>query len=187
VYSFYEAGLGQIGSWAYGNGSEGLPVGGRFISVLDGSTVFQLESYDRSNVLFMDQFTLAGTLTLTTPAVYKELAILANSSAGGGTGLVTIHFTDGSSAGPFSYAAPDWFYNTGFAPLTHFGRVYGGNYGAFFTEDSPDNNPSLYQSTIALPSPYNARQIASLSFARPTGSNVKADTMTGIFAVSGKN
>lgn len=183
--TFYEAGLRRIGGSS--SGDEGLPVGGLFVSILDNTTVFQLEPYDTNNALFLDQSTTEGTLTLKTPVAYRELAILATSSNGGGTGSVTIHFTDGSSAGPFDYNAPDWYFHSGSA-ITHFGRILAvsDELSYFITDDPKDNNPNLYQSNIVLPSPYNTRKMQSLSFARPAGTNIWNNTTTGIFAVSGK-
>src|SRR5215471_7710248 len=59
-YGFYQAGL--PGS------TRGLPAGGSFTSLVDGTTVFQFQPYTANNVLQLSESTSSfGTLTLTTP------------------------------------------------------------------------------------------------------------------------
>jgi hypothetical protein len=182
--AFYEAGLGEIGTWALGSGSEGLPANRTFTSLLDGVTVFQLEVYTGSNVLHLDANSMSGTLTLITPAAYSSLSVLSASANGGGAGSLIIQFADDSSSSPISFNAADWLGSGPGAALTHFGEIDLGNFGSFFTVDPAGNTPSLYQSTTNLAAArLSSKPILSFTFTMPTGGGSPTDT--GIFAVSG--
>jgi PKD repeat protein len=183
--AFFEAGLNTI-NWNGGNQTvEGLPVGGAFISILDHASLFQLPPYTSSNVLFLSYASPSGTLTLSNAAAYRSLSVLATSANGGGTGTFVIHFADGTSSAPVNYSAPDWFNNSGTA-LTHFGRIYGGNYGVFHTQNPADNNPNLYQTKVNLAARgLDAKPIRSLTFNITSGAGTSSSTDTGIFALSG--
>src|SRR4051794_15336324 len=75
-YGFYQAGL--IG------GSRGLPAGGGFTSLVDGTTVFQFQPYTANNVLQLSASTSsAGTLTFGTPGSYSSISILAAAANSG--------------------------------------------------------------------------------------------------------
>src|SRR4051794_33579734 len=80
--------------------TRGLPLSGAFASASDG-TLFQLQSYASSNALILSSDTglTSGTLFLTTPRAYDSIAIIANSGNGDATGMgvLTLHFSDGSS------------------------------------------------------------------------------------------
>src|SRR5208283_2302730 len=96
----------------------GLPTSGNFTSALDSTTVFQFQAYTASNALVFSSDTgvSSGVLTLTAPAVYKRIAVIANSASAGSdnTGTLTLTFSDGSEF-VTNYNAPDWFNNSGFA------------------------------------------------------------------------
>jgi hypothetical protein len=180
-YAFYEAGLSVVSDGS----PEGLPQGGAFTSVLDGLTTFQLGPYTGNNVVFMSPTAPLGVLTLLTPQRYSSLSVLASSANGGGSGTFVIHFADGSLSSAIGFNAQDWFNNSG-AALTHFGRIYLGNLGAFHTDDPSGNFPNLYQTTINLNAlGLNTNPVTSLTFTRPSGVDVSANTDTAIFALSG--
>ena len=179
--TFYEAGLGDTGSWSYGDGAGGLPQSGLFTSALDGATAFQFASYTANNVLYLTPGSPSGTLTLAAPAAFKSLSVLAASANGGGTGSFVIHFANGTSSRALSFNAADWWSYSAGSALTGFGMIFTGNYGVFYMQDAPDL-PNLYQTSVRLDTPgLNGKPIASLTFTMPSGSG----TSTGVFAVSG--
>jgi hypothetical protein len=185
AYALFEAGL-PADNYSGGNPTvEGLPASGSITSILDGVTVFQLQPYTASNVLFLTPSAPTGTLTLTTPAAYASLSVLATSANGGGGGTFVLQFTDGTSSGPMTFSAPDWFNNLD-AACTHFGRIDCGNLGVFDTDNPSANNPNLYQTTVNLAAKgLQTRKISSLTFTMLTGGDATASTCTGVFAVSG--
>ncbi len=170
--ALYEAGLPGK--------SAGLPASGSFVSALDGSTVFQLQSFTASNALVLSSETglTSGTLTLSAPATYNSISVIAHSAnaQSTNTGMLTIHFNDGSSF-QTNYNAFDWFGNAGFA-LQGFGRVNVTN-GAV---TGPPNDPRFYQTSYNLASLLGAtnKPVSSLTFGKAAGANA-----TAIYAVSG--
>ena len=170
--AFYQSGLPGK--------SFGLPLSGSFVSALDNTTVFQFQPFTANNALVLSSDTgvSTGTLTLTTPAIYLRIAVIANSANATGTsmGSLTLHFADGSTF-TTSYAAPDWFGNTGFA-LQGFERI---GLSSGTTQGNP-GNPRFYQTTVdlaALFGPTN-KTLVSLTFGQAPGVG-----STGIYAVSG--
>lgn len=173
-YSFYQAGLN--------GGTRGLPPDGVFTSLLDKQTVFQFGAYGSANTLVLgNTFPSSATLTLTPPKACKSLAILACSANGGGTGTCVINFSDGTHSPAFSFNAQDWFGTTANVAIQGFGRLkLGGSFGA---EDNGASNPNLYQTTIDLAALGLDKEIASITFTKPSGAG--ATQTVGIFAVSG--
>jgi hypothetical protein len=167
--AFYQHGLSGTAS--------GLPASGAFSSVLDGA-VFQLQPYTGNNAVLMSSDTgvAQGTLTLTTPAAYNNVSILANSSGGGGSAVVTLNFADGSSL-VTNYSAPDWFSGNGFA-LQGFDRINLAN-GAI--QGSP-TDPRFYQTTIDLVSVFGA---TNKTLSSVTVHQVPGAAVTAVYAVSG--
>ncbi len=167
--SFYQSGLpGQ---------SYGLPVSGLFTNTSDGS-VFQFQPYTASNCLDLFNNT-NGTLTLTAPAIYSRIAVIANSGSGNSTGdaTLTLHFTDGSSFAT-NYFAPDWFNNTANVALQGVDRI---SLNSGSANGGSGGNPRFYQTTLALFTlGASNKPLASLTFGMPASTR-----STGIYAVSG--
>lgn len=193
AWGFYAAGLAAI-NYTGGNATlEGLPASGNFVSLLDGTTDFQLGPYGTAtNVLLLSPhqgFANPGTLTLANPRAYTALAILASSGNGysgsGGQGTFVLHFTNGSASSPIAFNAQDWYSPASDTALTHFGRIYTGNYGSFYTDNPSVSNPNLYQTTVNLASlGLSTQAISSIVFTMPADTGNQEED-TGIFAICG--
>jgi hypothetical protein len=180
---FYENGLVATNLQG-GMAAEGLPPGGLLTSAVDHATTFQLGPYTSGNVLYLTPGASSAALTLSAPAAYKSLSVLAASADGGGNGSLVIHFADGSSNSPISFNAGDYFVFSG-APagtaISRFGVEVTGDGSEFLVSESSSSYPALYQTSIDLQSlGLHTRAITSVSFTMPGG-----PAATGIFALSG--
>src|SRR5207237_1689864 len=126
----------------------GLPPSGAFVSMGGDSTIFQFQPYTASNALVLSPGTglTNGTLTLLTPAIYAQIAVIAHS--GNGTnpaGSLTLTFNDNSKL-VTTYAAPDWFNNVTNVAWFGSGRIMlsnGNDTGGLV-------NPRWFQTTVNL-------------------------------------
>jgi hypothetical protein len=158
-YSYYESAL--PGSF------KGLPLGGTFTSVLDG-TPGQFQPYTGPNALFMSATGTSGTLTLLPAAQrpYNRLTIFAVSANGGGTGTLTLNFAGGGTSSAINYNAQDWFFVTTNNALNNLGRVT--RTGAI--DDGSAGNPRVYQTNIDLTPAglnLNGQTLVSITFNKP--------------------
>jgi regulation of enolase protein 1 (concanavalin A-like superfamily) len=147
---------------------------------VDSVSVFTFQPYTGNNALVLSSDTgvSAGTLTLTTPGLYKRIAVIANSASAQSTsaGTLTINFSDGSTF-VTNYNAPDWFNNNG-AALSGTERISLSN----GSTSGATGNPRFYQTAYDLTAlgPAN-KTILSLTFGKASGAN-----STGIYSVSGE-
>ncbi|MCL5945983.1 MAG: PEP-CTERM sorting domain-containing protein [Planctomycetes bacterium] len=209
----YEKGLLQDTSpakpYAQGLPTSGQFTGGAFSSEFNVS--FQFQNYTNTdNVLNLsgtpNEITgtpngNTGTLTLTTPASYDGLAILAMGARGGGPGAVTLNFSNGTSV-TTDYAAQDWFSGTT-NTYTPDGNPYGyaiSNFGRISTVNSSGGQGAHMDETIlnladlsngTTVGNYSGLQLTSLTFQQAPGSNPVPNSTnpnggsSNIFAVSG--
>ena len=173
----------------------GLPVSGSFVSKADSTTTFQFQPYNADNVLFLSDNIPSssprptGTLALTHPSPFNELALLAStgSATAFSTGAVTLNLTDPSGnsvAVTTDYAAPDWFSSgmtvtpdgnaTGIA-ISGFNRISNVQNGSFDTAYL-NNQPAFYQTTLDL-----ANLTGNLNGTVQSGLNLTGDTLNSLF------
>jgi PA14 domain/Chitobiase/beta-hexosaminidase C-terminal domain len=169
--AFYQTGLPPY-AW-------GLPPSGMFVSMVGDSTIFQLQPYTANNALVLSPDTglTTGTLTLTTPATYAQIAVIADSGNGtNAPAAITFNFMDGSTYST-SYNAPDWFGKTNNVAWFGFARI-NLTTGA---DEGGTQNPRFYQTTINLAGALGAtnKPLASITFGKA------AALSTAIYAVSG--
>lgn len=202
IAAWYENGIMNSSGMTLNNG---LPSGQNFTSQINNTvtgtpSIFHLQPANGNNVLRLSTnvgFPPSGTLSLVNPAAYSSLAVLASSGAafGMGSGTLTLHFTDGTNSGPFSYDASDWnvfFGNPAHVALGPLGRNNAVNANFSLTEGSnflldPGDTQSyvLYKTDINLAAlGLNAKTLASITFTSASNSPDQF-AITGVFAVSG--
>jgi hypothetical protein len=140
--------------------------------------LFQMPAdYAANNALMIDQTIREGRLTLTSPAVFSGLSLLASAANGSVVLNYTINFAGGTTE-TGTVTAPDWFGGTPVA-ITARGRVAPLSF-SFSAVDT--DNPRLYAVDIPIVNTTAAIQSIDFSF-NSGGENGRA----GIFAVSGSN
>jgi hypothetical protein len=97
----YSAAYGQL----YSPAGTGLPNNG-LISA--GTRTYQLQPYAQNNVLYIMALQM-DSLTLSTPAPYPGLSLLAFATEGTGAMDVKLRFTDGSTQVISGVSLPDWY------------------------------------------------------------------------------
>jgi hypothetical protein len=172
-YGSYQAGLS--------GGTRGLPATGFFTSLLDGTTVFHIQPYAANNMLQLSASTSStGTLTLSTPAAYSSISVLAAAAnSGASQGNLVIHFADSTISPTLQFNNSDWFFQPNPA-IQGYGRL---NLGSTTPEDNGNSYPELYQTTLNLAALGLAgKSIISIDF---IDLSTDPRESTGVFALSG--
>jgi hypothetical protein len=168
--------------------TDGLPSSRVFVN--DGSngttntgTTFMFQPYTGNNVLRLLSGATSGTLTLVNPGSFTNLAILASSGSGGGTGNAVLHFSNGTTQN-ITYSAVDWNQNSnppGPAAIGNLGRNENvGAAGTSFTYGKPVPF-AMYETDINLLGlGLSNLTLTSVDFNGLAGSAA----VTGIFALS---
>jgi hypothetical protein len=148
--------------------NDGLPAGLSFLSATGSLATYQLQPANATNVLQLSAGR-TGTLTLTTPAAYSTLYVLASSGDGTPTsvGSGSINFADGSTQA-FSYNSFDWCNGQGglhpeavlSGPI---GRADVGPNGTAFAYNQ-DCDFQIYETVIAIDPSHAGIAIASIDF-----------------------
>ncbi len=165
--TWYEAGFNPAAP------TTGLPTAGSSISA--GNRTFTMPaSYAENNSLYLSDFRDfgAGTLTVTTPAVYTGLSFLGAAGNGPLVVSVTVHHADFGTE-IFEISLPDWF-NTTDSFFTANGRV---NPVDLSFNNVNNNNPRLHAVNVVLAS---TSPVTQIEFTRVSGGRGP------IFAVSGQ-
>jgi hypothetical protein len=148
--------------------NDGLPAGLSFLSATGSLATYQIQPANAANVLQLSAGQ-TGTLTLTTPAAYSTLYLLASSGDGtpSSVGSGTINFADGSTQA-FSYNSFDWCNGQGglhpeavlSGPI---GRADVGPIGTAFAYNQ-DCDFQIYETVIAIDPAHAGIVIASIDF-----------------------
>jgi len=153
-------------AFATANGvSGGITPTGNFVS---GTKTWQMAAFNANNALYMAVPSNAvpntvgtGTLTLTTPAIYSKLSLLAFATEGTATVSVLLTFTDGTTSNAGTITIKDWFNGTP-AVVTGYGRITRTN--APMTVDGLTTNPRFYGFDFNIPCAVLGKSLASVTF-----------------------
>ena len=182
TFAWFEAGAVDDNGASH---TDGLPAGRTLVSPTVSRAAYQIQPANANNVLQLGAGQ-TGTLTLTTPAAYRTLYVLASSgdgtSSSAGSGIV--NFADGSTQA-FSYNSFDWCNGPGglhpeavlSGPI---GRADVGLDGTAFIYNQ-DCDFQIYETVIAIDPAHAGVAIASIDF---TGA--PDAFFSNIFGVSGQ-
>lgn len=125
----------------------GLPDNG---TIVNGTDTYQLSSYAANNALFVKR-NETFELTVTAPASYAKVRLLAFSAEGASTLNIGLGFSDGTFTPYLSnYVVADWFYGTTNVVTQGMGRVTRTAAGPWVADGVSGNNPRLYYIEINL-------------------------------------
>jgi len=125
----------------------GLPDNGTIVS---GSDTYQLASYTGNNALFVKRNEIFE-LTVSTPAPFAKIRLLAFSAEQASTINIGLGFSDGSYSPYLSnYVLSDWFNGGTNIVAQGFGRVTRTATGPYTADGATTNNPRLYYIEITL-------------------------------------
>jgi hypothetical protein len=195
TFAWFEAGAVDDSGTEH---EDGLPAGLAFQSATGSGALYQIQTAtttstsntttNTKNVLQLSAGQ-TGTLTLTTPFVYRRLYVLASSGDGSQTsaGSGTIHFADGATQA-FGFNCFDWcngpYGQGGLHPEAalngHTGRADIGHDGTAFVYNQ-DCDFQLYETVIPIDSAHTGVAVTSIDF-----SGAPDAFYSNIFGVSGQ-
>ncbi len=168
---------------ANGGGGGGIPNDG--LIAVTGAT-YQLAPYGDNNALLI-QRSQSGDLTLTTPAKFSVIRVLAFATEGTVALNAVLHFSDGSSTNALTnYSLNDWFFATTSLVLSGIGRVTRASPASGF--DGYPTNPRMYYIEIPIACADMQKDLQSITFSNATTQGNNAPFPNALlFAVSGKS
>jgi len=165
-----------------GFGGGGLPDNGTINNATAGN--YQMAAFNGNNALLL-QRTQTGDLTLTTPAKYTRIRVLALSTEGSSLINAKLTFSDGSTTNALTnYTLGDWFNNTANLVLSGFGRCTRATPAS--GADAYSTNPRLYYIEIALSCTDRQKTLQKVNLTNVTTAGTNAPYPNAVFfAVSG--
>ncbi|MFT3981858.1 MAG: gliding motility-associated C-terminal domain-containing protein [Ferruginibacter sp.] len=162
-------------------GGGGLPDNG---TITSGSDSYQLGNYAASNVLLL-QRAQSGSISLSTPASFSAIRLLAFSTEGSSLVNAILHFTDGSTTTALTnYTLNDWFSNTTNLVLQGMGRVTRSTPAT--GADGYPSNPRMYYININLSCTDRVKMLDRIDLGNVTTAGSNAPFPNAVFlAVSG--
>ena len=150
--------------------TSGLPSNG---TIVNGGDTYQLAPYNGNNVLFVRR-SQSADLTVSTPASYAKIRLLAFSTEMSSTLNISLGFTDGTTTSYLNNVnLQDWFNGSGSIVLQGYGRIKRLSSGPYTVEGLP-NNPMMYYLEVALncADRYKLLNKISISNVSPSGSSL---------------
>jgi gliding motility-associated-like protein len=166
-------------SVTYGNiysSGAGLPDNG---TITNGSSTYQLQSYTQNNCLYI----LAGqtdSLTLTTPAAFSNVSLLAFATETESTNTITFEFTDGTVYTNTNVALQDWFDGSPYVIIGYDRATQPSGDPVYLTD-----NPRMYALNYALPCAYQQKLLQAIIVTDNSPVTSPPTERTCVMAVSG--
>ena len=166
---------------ANGFGGGGLADNG---TIVNATSTYQLAPYNGNNALVLPR-AQNGDLTLTTPAKFTSIRVLALATEGSALINATVYFTDGTTAaGVTNYTVPDWFNGTPNLVVGGFGRCTRATPAS--GADAYPSNPSLYYVNIPIACADRQKNVQKINIANITTAGSNAPFPNAVFfAASG--
>lgn len=152
--------------------------------ITDAAGTYQLAPYTGSNALLL-QRTQTGDLTLTTPAKFGSLRVLAFSTEGTSLVNATLTFTDATTTSVLTnYSLGDWFNGATNLVLSGFGRCTRATPAS--GADAYPTNPRLYYINIPISCANKQKLLQKITLQNVTTGGANAPFPNAVFfAVSG--
>lgn len=152
----------------------GLPFNGKITNDALPGYLYQLADYSSKNAVILKTVNETETLILNQPNKFSEIVFLATSANGASEISATLNFSDGSTTS-MNFTIVDWYNNQSFA-IKGMGRL--SRIGDGFSGDA--ENPRLSNFVFTLSSPYDQKQLTSVTFTKNQGGIAVVLAMTGL-------